>query len=601
MDEQKNIPLTGLIIFLFFIAVILSGIFRILLSVSIENGLIFSVGVIFLFCILYFRKNTYRKLNVTLLILFGILFILCLYYAYRKLYNPLYDGMVTVGGGDVGLHVMFKRNFINVNPQEYHGFIFFYCFVYWIETFFKFNAFESFRLAFFTVVGCSIGTGILILHKLSSKEMSMRTIFYSIIVFSVYIYYAGEKILFPLFHYNQADGFYPHLFAVLTFLGGIYFYTILEKRIYRLLSLVLFCFFYRFSYGLNLGDCILLTAILFYWESSGIANGKEKHLTKIFSYGLFCVALFIYYYLYSNHLHLHVASIRHPDLEYMAVGLGSMLAMNLCAFIQQKYFSIQKITAFNRLLLFSFFSLLISILFYLLTNILKMSINYYYIKYYFHAVIAGVIMSSVIVPVATALFLSDISFLFDKMKFSGLLLHIKDDAVIRKIITNNLINTGIMILLLIFANLSMNYFNRAYYPYVITYNQQKQKNPDNLIVEPLADLKAWNYIDQVIKKGNKFRLFITPAWPQFMLANANFSENAYWKYYVYPDELQDKSGCTFWSSGDDADEKYKIVEKKYNAIILPVIKKLDSDDKKYCWDYKTRWSKNNSKLCYSCY
>lgn len=188
------------------------------------------------------------------------------------LYNPRFDGLVTVGGGDAGAHAAWALHFARVNPGEYFGFVSTYALWHWLGAL-GFDAFERERGGFYlTAAAVMVAAGYGVRVALARGSPLRVAVGWGAIGLAA----ACRFAFWPVLHYHQADGFYGHLFALVPLLAAWLAYGQLADARARAAVLVAGVGVMRFTYGLNLGDLALASAALLAWEAIGAGAGRIR-------------------------------------------------------------------------------------------------------------------------------------------------------------------------------------------------------------------------------------------------------------------------------------------------------------------------------------
>jgi hypothetical protein len=185
-------------------------------------------------------------------------------FAIWALYVGDFGGFPSVDGWDGGTHVFNKDLFATVFPGVYSGQVTHYAFAWWLEKLFQLNAFRSFTVAFYLSVTAMVAFPLTITFALLRETASGSR--------AAWIAGAGVTVLasvgflllagLPLLHYNQAAGYYAHLFGILPLM--LLWAADALVRLQRLRVVVLIGAFVllRYTYSLNLADAALAVAFV---------------------------------------------------------------------------------------------------------------------------------------------------------------------------------------------------------------------------------------------------------------------------------------------------------------------------------------------------
>ena len=468
------------------------------------------------------------------------------------LFHFPFHGLVSVGGGDAGNHVHFISKFINDAPEINQGFSSFYSTAYWLETLFSLNSFQAFRAAFYLeiIILCALFSAVSSSHFRSAEIFnSSRRQFITLAALLAAILVPAHRILLPLVHYLQADGFYPQLFGLIPLLIVWAIYTLVPARPYRWVGLCAVIVWYRYSYGLNLGDLLLTFSILVLWDKlrrfsvslhdlGAIATAGGAAAAAIYCYGQLLVILPI------------PGAVAQISIAGAAVGLLLLSASFFFAPGQTD----RDDSIFRFPAVFSLINGFVPLL--LLFN--SEHPTYYLFKYSFHgvvlAVLANVLLCSVLI--------CRIIWQPDRNKPIG---NLRAGAI----------------LACSFCGLWL--LNSAYRPLRPSYLDRISGKISSDLIYPLSDEGARREIELVLRQENrKFGGLITPSWPISNFLNSSFGYYGALGLYRHGIIKPDPGYCVFFENGPEALKQYdKLKLEKVLGQISNLISAPGAESKNY--------------------
>ena len=206
------------------------------------------------------------------------------------LYIRDFGGFPNLDGWDGGTHVFLKSVFGAAIPDVYSSQVACYAFVWWLEKLFQLNALQSFAAAFYVSVAAMVAFPLTITFALVRAESSAcRAARFAGVGVTV-LATVGLLLLagLPLLHYNQAAGYYVHLFGFLPLM--MLWAADALIRLHRLRVAVLIGTFVllRYTYALNLADAAIAVAFVLLVEGF---RGRWRILQGLLVVGLCLVAV----------------------------------------------------------------------------------------------------------------------------------------------------------------------------------------------------------------------------------------------------------------------------------------------------------------------
>ncbi len=209
-------------------------------------------------------------------------------FAVWALFARDFGGFPNVDGWDGGTHVLNMQLFGSVLPNVYNGQVSYYAFTWWIEKLFQVNAFRSFTVAYYVAVTAALAFPLTILFTLLRAEAPAGGGAWIAGVVVAVLSFTGALLLFalPLLHYNQAAGYYPHLFGLVPLIVLWAADALIRLQILRIPALIGAFVLLRYTYALNLADAAL--AVAFVLSVEGF-RGRWR-IAQAIVVGVFCVA-----------------------------------------------------------------------------------------------------------------------------------------------------------------------------------------------------------------------------------------------------------------------------------------------------------------------
>ncbi len=240
--------------------------------------------------------------------------------AIHVLAAPAFDGLPALTGGDAGLHVGRERAFVTIRNNGYEGMATFYATAHWFQIAGD-DWIASFRDSFWVVVAMVAILPVAVAGWASAQveRTSVRLAVGGLGIGAA----AGAAWLtaLPFLHYYQCDGYFPQLFGVVPIIVTAIGYTAASTRLLRLVVLGAGIVFLRFTYLLNLGEMLIVTAAMLAIEAGAVGLPRAPRLLlgggALATFGLAGV---VYWRLWQV-VHIE-AGIHSMPLPPVAIGLG---------------------------------------------------------------------------------------------------------------------------------------------------------------------------------------------------------------------------------------------------------------------------------------
>ena len=511
---------------------------------------------------------------------------------------PGFGGLVSVGGGDAGNHVMILRRYATDEPRPYFGFVAFYALANAGEALFGCDTFHAIRIAFLAVPLTVIMAGVVAIALPYLRNRAARAPIAMVagaLLFTAVLWGA----LLPMVHYLQADGFYPQVCALVTLVLLWLSWGLIDEVRLRFAALVVGVALYRYSYGLNLGDAAFCAASLCLLELLRTPSRPARVLLGLIAAGMVGGGAMVLAALFK--LRFITGGLGPPETRYLLGGLyiGSavLLASGYGRSLSKRFDDRTR-----RLFQFAGILGLVSAALETAYYATGQPPLYYIHKHGFHP--AALVALAVFVLAAQVI---------------GQLLGADPDrsrtAATKPVPIAFAISLAAIALFWASAN-----------PYRHSFVERARRTAPFRYIEPLYDLDAAARIERVLGQEKKsFGGYLTPAWAEANFANAALdhprsrgpevaqaaSPPALWMFH--PEAMLRQPGyCVFWQdSGEDvryleqvaADPEMR--DFNFAAVVGPlksVLRELDASVETRCEDYSTRWDAQQRRhLCHRCF
>jgi hypothetical protein len=212
-------------------------------------------------------------------------------FAVWALYNRDFDGFMNLDGWDGGSHVFIKDRFATTFPDIYNGQVSFFGFAWLIERILGVDSFRSFTVAFYVSVVATVVLPLTVTFGVIGHARRRLTAFgLGAAVAVLASVGALLLVLLPLLHYNQAAGYYPHLFGLIPLLGLWAADTQIRCPLVRVGALLFGLALVRYTYALNLADVSMAVAALLLVDET---RGWNKAGQAVLALGLTVAAIWI--------------------------------------------------------------------------------------------------------------------------------------------------------------------------------------------------------------------------------------------------------------------------------------------------------------------
>ncbi len=249
--------------FLLVTPLVLSGVVRCVLGLSLSAALVVAIVGMALFVVaLRPLRSSLRISGWTRMATLSWLFAFSTLLIWL-LYRPAYGGLISGPFGvDTGNHAAFFREFIDSDPSTYHGFVGLYALMYWLRPIAG-GTFEALRACFYLAV-LAIPCCLALSMAAATSDLGQRRCARWLVLAGIGAlgFCLFTVIVYPILHYNQSDGFYSHLFGIYPFFLCWISYGLIDDPRRRAVVLMAWVALLRYVYALNLGELLVTGAVL---------------------------------------------------------------------------------------------------------------------------------------------------------------------------------------------------------------------------------------------------------------------------------------------------------------------------------------------------
>jgi hypothetical protein len=522
---------------------------------------------------LFLSVRRWRPPGRTALTGIGVLLVVGLLLTWWCLYNTWFEGLVTVGGGDVGPHLIIRELFVG-SPQVPKGAVTFYAVTYWAERAFGLDAFGSIRLAFYLTVAV-----VLLATASAAAEAGARAGLRRWALFWLVFLAASQIVLLPLLHYLQADGFYSQLFALIPLFGCWAAYGLATHWAARAVIIVAWVVFTRYTYGLNGGDVLLAAAILAFLETR--SGGTRLQRAAGWTLALLCLAALPVAYLQLLKYWNDAGKVVRPLIVPLLAGEALLTAALGVLPLVATRIGAARGDGELRLARFACAVGAVNLAPPLIYALTGRELPYYLLKYSFGAVAllasAGVVSLGFMVP-----------------EVVDRLLRGPDGSARRAAALAAVLPVALLLV------------GAGHQPYLRTYVERMRPAPPWKRIGPLADREGMERIAAVVRsEGRSFAGLLGSSWPLMHFENAVLGEPALsatrnWEELAKQAE-RPKPGCLFWYGGAEEQTRLALRSDPGAAQLRSRLAELDGSIDKRCETYPARWDPARTlQLCHRC-
>lgn len=571
--------------------------------------------------------------------------------SFFQLYNPVFNGLVTVGGGDAGNHIYLQREFELRDPRAYKGFISLYTFNIFIKNIFNLDDFRAFRVSFYTLVfALCMFPPFIWSYYLKNYTNRSIVLFLAIAIPLAWVLYT--LVINPLLHYNQADGFYPHIFSILV-LFMLWIFQILAPNMFlRFIFSIIFLVLYRFSYGLNLADLFLFLSFASISELIFCKNlnSPMRYLHILFT--VTCILCAIYAVtsiipiietpgaLVSPKLHIILPTLLLSVIAIILLAKGAFSSHSASKLTNELWFRVAGLPVVMSIS---------AVVFIAGVTLFGFKIDYYSFKYLLHSQVLSILALVSIIPCRIAsilisqekpernilikvsqclstcskdqffLFIFSLTGLLTVFASFGFVVRVEMNhelafKLLQRFISISLILISIYALIQILkkrlkSGILIVVTAAAVCGHILTTsvylhsfaNRVSIKGPWQGIAS-LTDPEADRKIADVLSENEaKFGGYIVSSWPLSNFMNATHDFFGQW-YFWTTGNVQLKGGyCAFWADALHHENIYTSINKDKGSPVKSVVNQLRSRPEKECFEYYPKFTFSVSeRLCWVC-
>nr|WP_152622636.1 hypothetical protein [Archangium violaceum] len=500
---------------------------------------------------------------------------------WRILGIPVLGGLVSVGGGDAGNHAALQMDFVTHKPNTYEGFTFFHTLTYGLRWLFGLDTFTSFRAGFFLVpvsMALALVGGLeFVAGRLWRSGRAMVAAQATLWVATIM---AWPFLLLRLLHYHQSDGFYAHLFGtvplVLTWLA----YALPRSPWVRCAALAVFVVFYRYTYGLNLGDLLAAGGLLVLLEATRVSGSKYRGGVVLLGLVFLAAATYAYWRL------LPLKDISGGVTPYSYARALRVQCWTVVGLLAVRFLSSREEPVERRLIDFALLFAGVNALVQQAYLGAGWHVDYYFLKYGFHAVVLLLCVGLLVISIR-------VGGLFQ----TGLARAGRWELVLAVLVAVGLfeVTRG---------------WGRAFKIYVPSYWDRVRAEPPLPYLDALEDRDAVALARQVLREqGKSFGGYLSPSWPRTNFTNVELGwvpedwskTNGHWPLFVSGQVRQGPGLCVFWEASASDWEGYQRFSREENSPLADVVRGLQARPDTVCREHAAPWVASGSRtLCYRC-
>lgn len=312
------------------------------------------------------------------------------------MFNPALGALATVGGGDAGNHVSIQHAFVESAPGVYQKFVVFHAVAHWLGNGLGMTDGVGFALAFYLVVVCVLVCVGAATAAFTPPDARRGELVAAWVLLAGVLVAGVLRFWGPWLHYQQADGFYAHVFGLVPLLLGWFGYAVAPSAWGRVAIVLAWIGLARFTYGLNLGDALVAGALLLGWEALAAGRGRTRSMLVAGAGVLLAAALMAFFALAP--LRSVGGAIVAADVRKLLIAQGAMLGFLALALWGSGAVRLAPARLVHRLMLFPLVFGAVSLAVQVLYLAARWPQNYYFLKYNFHPVVLLSVATAALLP-----------------------------------------------------------------------------------------------------------------------------------------------------------------------------------------------------------
>ncbi|MFE8599374.1 hypothetical protein [Archangium violaceum] len=500
---------------------------------------------------------------------------------WRILGIPAMGGLVSVGGGDAGNHAALQMDFVTHKPNTYEGFTFFHALTYGLRWLFGLDTFTSFLAGFFLVpvsMALALAGGLeFVAGRLWRSGRAMVAAQATLWVATVT---AWPFLLLRLLHYHQSDGFYAHLFGTVPLVLAWLAYALPRSPWVRCAALAVFVVFYRYTYGLNLGDLLAAGGLLVLLEATRVSGSKYRGGVWLLGLVFLAAATYAYWRL------MPLKDISGGVNPYSYARALRVQCWTVVGLLAVRFLSSREEPVERRLIDFALLFAGVNALVQQAYLGAGWRVDYYFLKYGFHAVVLLLCVGLLVISIR-------VGGLFQ----TGLARAGRWEWALAVLVAMGLfeVTRG---------------WGRAFKIYVPSYWDRVRAEPPLPYLDALEDRGAVALAREVLReKGKSFGGYLSPSWPRMNFTNVELGwvpedwsrTNGHWPLCVSGQVRQGPGLCVFWEASASDWEGYQRFSRENDSPLADVVRGLQARPDTVCRDHAAPWVASGSRtLCYRC-
>jgi len=519
--------------------------------------------------------------HVPLAVLQALYVVVALGVTWRMLGIPAMQGLVSTGGGDAGNHAALRADFVTRVPGTYQGFTFFHTVTYGLERLFGLDTFTSFRAGFYlvpAVLALTLVAGLEVVTGRLWRSGRARMAAQGTLLVATAV--GWPFLLLRLLHYHQADGFYAHLFGLVPLVLAWLAYALPSSAWVRCAALAVFTVFYRYTYGLNLGDFLFTSGVLVLLEGPRLGPRLRRWAWPA-GFVLLAAAGYAYWRLLPL-AHTFGSVVAHDHERALRVQCRTVVGLLVVRFLPPRGEGAER-----RLLDFALLFAGVNAVAQLAYLGARLPIGYYFLKYGLHAVVL----------------LLGAAMLVASNRVGGALLPAQSPRA-------RAWSVGLAVLVTVMLVEVTRGWGRAFQAYEDSYAERVRGQPPFQFLEPLEDRDATALIRAVLRDGGKrFGGLLSPSWPRVNFSNVALgwvpedwqARNGHWTVFEQGAVREGPDTCVFWEASEEDWPAYQRLTSEGYPGLEARVRQLHATPGRICSEYAAPWMMGGLRtLCYRC-